>query len=94
LPTKRLGYTPGDRQNRRKAWGFEGGGGLWAALLKAALRKLRSVEIETVIGLIKGNQGYCRLLLRGMAKVFTEWGWLPLGYNLKQMYRLSRDKTA
>jgi transposase len=58
------------------------------------LRKQRSVEVETVFGQIKGNQGYRRFLLRGMAKVSTEWGLLSLGYNLKQMYRLCRNKTG
>ena len=58
------------------------------------LRKQRSVEVETVFGQIKGNQGYKRFLLRGIPKVSTEWGLLVLGYNLKQMFRLNRDKTA
>ena len=58
------------------------------------LRKQRSVEVETVFGQIKGNQGFRRFLLRGMAKASTEWGLLSLGYNLKQIYRLSREKTA
>jgi len=54
------------------------------------LRKQRSVEVETVFGQVKGNQGYRRFLLRGTAKVSTEWGLLALGYNLKQIYRLNR----
>jgi hypothetical protein len=58
------------------------------------LKKQRSVEVETVFGQIKGNQGYRRFLLRGTAKVSTEWGLLVLGYNLKQLFRLKRDKTA
>jgi hypothetical protein len=58
------------------------------------LRKQRSVEVETVFGQIKGNQSYRRFLLRGIAKVSTEWGLLSLGYNLKQIYRLNRDKMA
>jgi transposase len=58
------------------------------------LRKQRSVEVETVFGQIKGNQGYRRFLLRGMSKVSTEWGLLSLGYNLKQLYRINRDKTG
>ena len=58
------------------------------------LKKQRSVEVETVFGQIKGNQGYRRFLLRGTAKVSTEWGLLALGYNLKQIYRLSREATA
>lgn len=59
-----------------------------------ALRKQRSVEIETVFGQIKGNQGYRRFLLRGTGKVSTEWGLLCLGYNIKQLFRLSQLKTA
>ena len=58
------------------------------------LRKRRSVEVETVFGQIKGNLGYRRFLLRGTAKVSTEWGLLALGYNLKQIYRLNRDNTV
>ena len=58
------------------------------------LRKQRSVEVETVFGQIKSNQGYRRFLLRGMKKVSTEWGLLVFGYNLKQMFRLNKDKTA
>ena len=58
------------------------------------LRKQRSVEVETVFGQIKGNQGYRRFLLRGMSKVSTEWGLLALGYNFKQIYRLDRAKMA
>ena len=58
------------------------------------LRKQWSVEVETVFGQLKGNPGYRRFLLRGTAKVSTEWGLLVLGYNLKQQHRLNRDKTA
>jgi len=58
------------------------------------LSKQRSVEVETVFGQIKGNQGYKRFLLRGSSKVSTEWGLLVLGYNLKQIFRLSKEKTA
>ncbi|GHU82838.1 transposase [Spirochaetia bacterium] len=38
------------------------------------LRKQRAVEVETVFGQIKGNQGFRRFLLRGTAKVSAEWG--------------------
>jgi transposase len=58
------------------------------------LRKQRSVEVETVFGQIKGTQGYRRFLLRGIRKVSTEWGLLVLGYNIKQLFRIKRDKTA
>jgi len=60
----------------------------------AELRKQRSVEVETVFGQIKGNQGYRRFLLRGTEKVSTEWGLLVLGYNFKQIFRLNRLETA
>jgi hypothetical protein len=58
------------------------------------LRERRSVEVETVFGQIKGNQGYRRFLPRGMTKVSTEWALLAMGYNLKQIYRLNREETA
>jgi hypothetical protein len=58
------------------------------------LRKGRSVEVETVFGPLKGNQGFRWFLLRGMKKVGTEWGLLALGYNLKQMHRIQGQKTA
>lgn len=47
-----------------------------------ALRKRRSVEVETVFGQIKGNHGFRRFLLRGMKKVSVEWGLLVIGYNI------------
>ncbi|MDR2394215.1 MAG: transposase, partial [Treponema sp.] len=58
------------------------------------VRKQRSVEVETVFGHIKGNQGYRRFRLRGRAKVSTEWGLFSLGYDIKQMYRINRQKTS
>jgi hypothetical protein len=58
------------------------------------LRKQRSVAVETVFGQLKGNQGYRRFLLRGTAKVSTEWGLLGLGYNLKQIHRINNQKPA
>ncbi|MDR2782231.1 MAG: transposase, partial [Treponema sp.] len=58
------------------------------------LRKQRSVEVETVFGQIKGNRGYRRFLLRGNAKVSAEWGLFSLGYDIKQIYRIYRQKTS
>jgi hypothetical protein len=58
------------------------------------LRKRRSVEVETVFGQLKGNQGFRRFLLRGTAKVSTGWGLLALGYNLRHMYRINTQKPA
>jgi hypothetical protein len=60
----------------------------------AALRKQRSAEVRTVFGQLKGNQGYRRFLLRGTARVSTEWGLLASGYNMKQLYRINGQKPA
>ncbi|MDR0721547.1 MAG: transposase [Treponema sp.] len=56
------------------------------------LRKQGSVEVETVFGHIKGNQGYRRFLLWCRDKVATEWGLFSLGYDIKQLYRINRLK--
>jgi hypothetical protein len=58
------------------------------------LRKRRSVEVETVFGQVKGNQGYRRFLPRETAKVSTEWGLLVLGCNMKRMHRINHQKGA
>lgn len=49
-----------------------------------ALRKRRSVEVETVFGELKSNRGFKRFLLRGARKVSVEWGLLAIGYNLRK----------
>lgn len=53
------------------------------------LMKKRSTECETVFGQIKANQKFRRFHLRGSKKVGTEWGLLMLGYDFKQIARLS-----
>lgn len=53
------------------------------------LMKKRSTECETVFGQIKTNQKFRRFHLRGSKKVGTEWGLLMLGYDFKQIARLS-----
>ena len=58
------------------------------------LKKQRSVEVETVFGQLKGNQGYRRFLLRGMEKVAAEWGLLSLGYHVKRLYRAMGKKAG
>jgi hypothetical protein len=52
------------------------------------LMKCRSVEVKTVCGHLKGNQGYRGFQLRGMEKVSTEWGLRALGYHMNQGYRM------
>ena len=54
------------------------------------LMKKRSTECETVFGQIKSNQHFRRFHLRGKEKVGTEWGLLMIGYDFKQLIRLSK----
>jgi len=49
------------------------------------LRKRRAVEVETVFGEVKANQGFRRFHLRGNGKVAVEWGLLMIGYNIKRI---------
>jgi hypothetical protein len=51
-------------------------------------------SLQPVLWLLEGNQGYRRFLLQGRAKVSTEWGLFSLGYDIKQMYRINRQKTS
>ena len=50
-----------------------------------ALRKQRSIDVETVFGRIKQDWGFRRFLLRGLAKVKTEWGLLCIAHNLAKL---------
>jgi transposase len=50
-----------------------------------ALRKLRSIEPETVFGDIKHNMGFRRFMLRGLKKVDVEWGLLCMAHNLRKL---------
>ena len=49
------------------------------------LRKKRSVEVETVFGDIKLNQGFRRFNLRGLEKVNTEFGLVAMAHNIKKV---------
>lgn len=46
------------------------------------LLRLRGPTIERVFGQFKGNQGFRRLLLRGVSGAAVELGLMSLGYNL------------
>jgi len=48
------------------------------------LRKKRSVDVETVFGDIKQNQGFRRFNLKGLEKVNTEFGLIALAHNIKK----------
>ena len=50
-----------------------------------ALRKQRSIDVETVFGRIKQDWGFRRFLLRGLNKVKTEWGLLCIAHNLAKL---------
>ncbi len=50
-----------------------------------ALRKKRSVEVETVFGQIKHNMRFRRFHLRSLEKVKTEWGLVCIAHNLKKL---------
>jgi transposase len=50
-----------------------------------ALRKQRSIDVETVFGRIKQDWGFRRFLLRGVEKVKTEWGLLCIAHNLAKL---------
>ena len=50
-----------------------------------ALRAARSVEVETVFGHLKHNQGFRRFHLRGLKKVKTEWGLLSIAHNMQKL---------
>lgn len=49
------------------------------------LRKKRGVDVESVFGDIKMNQGYRRFKLRGKEKVNVEFGLLSIAHNLKKI---------
>lgn len=50
-----------------------------------ALRAARSVEVETVFGHLKHNQGFRRFHLRGLQKVKAEWGLLSIAHNMQKL---------
>jgi transposase len=49
------------------------------------LRKQRGVDVETPFGNIKHNMGFRRFNLRGIKKVYVEWGLLCLAHNLNKV---------
>lgn len=50
-----------------------------------SLRKLRSVEVESVFGQIKQNFSFRKFMLRGIEKVSIEWGLLSIAHNLQKI---------
>lgn len=50
------------------------------------MRKNRSIEVESVFGDIKFNTQHDRFVLRGIEKVYVEYGLLAIGHNLRKVY--------
>ena len=52
----------------------------------SALRKRRSIDVETVFGDIKRNLGFTRFTLRGLEKVTLEWRLVATGHNIRKLF--------
>ena len=50
------------------------------------LRSKRGVEVESVFGQIKQNDGFRRFTLRGKEKTHLEWGLMSISHNMKKIY--------
>ena len=48
--------------------------------------KLRQQTVAPVFGIIKSAMGFRQFLLRGTAKVSTEWTLVCLAYNLRRLH--------
>ena len=59
----------------------------------SALRKRRSVDVETVFGDIKRNLGFRRFTLRGLEKVTLEWRLVATGHNIRKLF-LAESRKA
>jgi transposase len=56
--------------------------------LGQALYRLRKQTVEPVFGIIKEVMGFRRFMLRGRAKVESEWTLVCVSYNLKRLFTL------
>ena len=55
----------------------------------------RAPLVETSFGMIKEWMGLRKFLLRGLAKVRTEWLWACTAFNLKKMIKaIGRHRAA
>lgn len=54
-----------------------------------SLYKLRQQTVEPVFGIIKSAMGFRQFLMRGTAKVSTEWTLVCLAYNLRRLHTLN-----
>lgn len=51
-----------------------------------ALRKRRSVDVETVFGDVKRNLGFTRFTPRGLEKVTLGWRLVAAGRNIRKLF--------
>ena len=58
----------------------------------SALRKRRSVDVETVFGGVERNLGLTRFTLRGLEKVAPEWRLVAAGHNMRKLFLAEREK--
>ena len=59
-----------------------------------ALRKQRSIEIESCFGDIKHNMGFRRFHLRGLKKVTTEFTIVAMAHNLRKLHAKQQKAAA
>jgi hypothetical protein len=52
------------------------------------LSRRRQHTVEPVFGIIKAAFGFTRFLLRGLAKVATEWTMIALASNCRRLHPL------
>ena len=62
--------------------------------LGQALKKRRSIEIESCFGDIKHNMGFRRFHLRGLSKVKTEFTLVAMAHNLRKVYLRDIKKAS
>lgn len=58
---------------------------------RLAVRRMH--EPESVFGQLKNNRGFRRFLLRGLAKVSQEVGWLSLAHNLLKKHKVDEKNN-
>jgi Transposase DDE domain. len=58
-----------------------------------ALRKLRSVEVESGWGQIKHDRSFRRFLTRGLEKVRSEWGLIAMAHNVMKLWYLQTTEA-
>ena len=58
----------------------------------SALRKRRSVDVETVFGGVERNLGFTRFTLRSLEKVALGWRLVAAGHNIRKLFLAECEK--